>query len=286
MSETRSFCNNASGPSLYGRDNVCIDTKRILDSCRDRDCFEDTKVLLTDFGQEMIEKASSLRVKDTKVVCSDIILDPIQFNKGFYQITVRLYTKLCIEACICLGKTQEIEGVAVTEKKVVLFGGEGNVRIFKSNPTGDFCAPCISADNESYGNPEVVVETVDPIALSVKVVDPCKCAPVNCCTLCCACDMPKVVHSCLNGSLTDYRNGDRELLVSLGFFSVIRIQRPTQLVVSASEYCIPDKECIMADEEDPCSIFSKMAFPISEFCPSQTPSSNHPISVCDCKKSR
>ena len=106
MQENR---NAPLGCNQEQRGTVCIDTKRILDSCRDRDCFEDTKVLLTDFGQEMIEKASSLRVKDTKVVCSDIILDPIQFNKGFYQITVRLYTKLCIEACICLGKISKCQ---------------------------------------------------------------------------------------------------------------------------------------------------------------------------------
>ncbi len=283
MSENRSFCNNNAASALYGRDNVCIDTKRILDSCRDRDCFEDTKVFLTDFGQEIIEKSSSLRVKDTKVVCSNIIVDPIQFNKGFYQITVRLYTKLCLEACICLGKTQEIEGVAVTEKKVVLFGGEGNVRIFKSSTGGDFCAPC-NPPEEGSNCPEVVVETVDPIPLSVKIKEPCSCQP--CCCCCSVHELPESVHSCINGSLCDYRPNERELLVSLGFFSVIRIERPTQLVVNASEYCIPDKECVMTDEEDPCRIFSKMAFPISEFCPSTSPVNGQISPSCDCKKSK
>jgi hypothetical protein len=91
----------------------------------------------------------------------------------------------------------------------------------------------------------------------------------------------------MNGSLCDYRPNDRELVVSLGFFSVIRIERPTQLVVNAAEYCIPDKECVMMDEEDPCKIFSKMAFPISEFCPSTSPVNHqNTISLCDCKKSK
>ena len=91
----------------------------------------------------------------------------------------------------------------------------------------------------------------------------------------------------MNGSLCDYRPTDKELVVSLGFFSVIRIERPAQLVVNATEYCIPDKECVMNDEEDPCKIFSKMAFPISEFCPATTPV-NQPgtISLCDCKKGK
>jgi len=284
MSEARSFCNSGAANShLYGRDNVCIDTMRILDSCRDRDCFEDVPVFLTDFGQEIIEKSSSLRVKDTNVVCANIIVDPIAFNKGFYQITVRSYTKLCIEACICAGKTQELEGIAVTEKKVVLFGGEGNVRTFRSKSGSDFCAPCTPYE-EGSNAPEVVVDTVDPIALSIKIKEPAQC----CCCCCCSVnELPSSVHNCLNGSLCDYRSGDKELVVSLGFFSVIRIERPAQLVVNANEYCIPDKECVMNDEEDPCKIFSKMAFPISEFCPATTPSNQQgTISLCDCKKNK
>ena len=38
------------------KEMICIDTYRILDSCRDKDCFEDVRVFLTDYGQEIIEK--------------------------------------------------------------------------------------------------------------------------------------------------------------------------------------------------------------------------------------
>ena len=41
------------------REAVCIETNRILDSCRDRDCFEDVKVILTDFGSEIIEHTTN-----------------------------------------------------------------------------------------------------------------------------------------------------------------------------------------------------------------------------------
>ncbi len=33
---------------------------------------------------------------------------------------------------MCPGRPQEIEGVAVVDKKVILYGGEGNVSIFRS----------------------------------------------------------------------------------------------------------------------------------------------------------
>lgn len=266
MSDARGFfplgSSNIHSSSGCARDNICIDTMRILDSCRDKDCFEDVQVLISDFGQEIIEKTGSIRVKSTKIVCSNIMIDPIQFNRGFYQVTVRFYTKICFEACLCLGKTQEFEGIAITEKKVVLYGNESNVRTFKSSPTTEFCAPCIEPE-EGSNEPTVVVEAVDPIALSVKTKEKQECC--HCC--CCADDLPERVCACLNNALSDYRDNGKRLYVSLGFFSVVRIERPAQLVVSATEYCIPDKECVMADDDDPCKIFEKMAFPISEFCP-------------------
>ena len=108
--------------------SVSIDSMRILDSCRDKDCFEDTRVFLTDFGEEVICRAGSIRVRSTEVVCCNILTDPVQFNRGFYQVTVRFYVKVVLEACVCGGKSQEIEGVCVCEKKVVLYGSEGSVR--------------------------------------------------------------------------------------------------------------------------------------------------------------
>ena len=41
-------CRNSGGGS---KDMVCLDTYRVLDSCRDKDCFEDVRVYLTAEGQ-------------------------------------------------------------------------------------------------------------------------------------------------------------------------------------------------------------------------------------------
>ena len=40
---------NCSG--THPKESVCIDTYRVIDSCRDKDCFENVKVYLTDFGE-------------------------------------------------------------------------------------------------------------------------------------------------------------------------------------------------------------------------------------------
>lgn len=259
------------------RDMICIDTYRVLDSCRDKDCYEDVKVYLTCCGQEIIERTSVVRAKYAKVLWSYIDIDNVPFNRGFYQLSIKIYVKIVFEACIGPGNMREFDGIAVVEKKVILFGSEGNVSVFKSeSQTNGFCACGIGCQQSRSSNlPIAVLETVDPIILSTKVVEP----TLSCCCQCCCTvdEIPDCVYSQVNGDLTD-DNKANILLVSLGFFSVVRIERPAQYLINAVEYCVPEKECVAPVEDDPCSLFRSMAFPVSEFCP---PSVLPGSSCCD-----
>ena len=159
--------------------------------------------------------------------------------------------------------TKEFEGIAVIDKKVVLYGSESNVNIFKSNANAnDFC-DCPDTICCSKNTPNAVVEVIDPIVLGTRVVekdDPCRC----CC--CCCGDVPETVTYSIDGVLNDCSTDkERYLVVSLGIFSVVRIVRPAQYLINAMEYSVPDKECISSCDNNPCSIFHNMAFPISEF---------------------
>lgn len=240
---------------------VCIETNRILDSCRDRDCFEDVKVLLTSFGNDILEHTTNVRAKNACVAWTYIGIDPVKFNRGFYSVNIKFYIRITFEACLCGGRSQEFEGIAVLEKKVILYGSESNVNIFKSSAdTSDFCAqpePCDAGKNV----PMAIVEVVDPIILNAKVREP----EEPCCRCCCCNDIPSGISARIGGTLDD-SNG-RYLTVSLGIFSVVRIVRPAQYLVHATEYCVPDKECISAEDDDPCAVFRSMAFPTAEFCP-------------------
>ncbi len=244
------------------KEMVCIDTYRILDSCRDKDCFENAKVYLTCFGQEIIERTGTVRAKYAKIVSTYIDIDEVPFNCGFYQLTIKFYVKLILEGCVGAGNIQEFEGISVLEKKVILFGGTGSVHVFKSGngcSSSDTCGKCESATNL----PVAVVEAVDPIVLDVKVVEP----TASCvCHVCCSCcDIPSHVTNCVCGELSD-SSSTNVLTVSLGIFSVIRLERPAQLLVNAAEYCVPEKHCVEAKDNDPCSVFNSMPFPIKEFC--------------------
>lgn len=253
---------------VKGQDMVCIDTHRILDSCRDKDCFEDVVVYLTDFGQEIIEKTSAVRAKSAHVLWAYIDIENVPFNRGFYQLTVKIYTKIVCEACLGPGNVRTFDGLAVVEKKVILFGSEGSVSIFRSEAgCPAFCPSGKCGCTGTTNLPEAVVETVDPIVLSSKVAEP------QHCHYCCSCcdDLPERVCESFCGTLGEYRDSAK-LLVSLGFFTVIRIERPAQYLVAATEYNVPNKECRPAETNDPCSMFRQMSFPVAEF-------SNPPVSL-------
>lgn len=261
MPDTRNCQRDTGGYTK--RENIAIDTYRILDSCKDKDCYEEVKVFLTDFGQEILDKSGSIKVTNTKIVWCDISSEPVRFNRGFYQISIRFFTKVTFEVCTGVGKSQEIEGIAVTEKKVVLYGADGCVNIFRSSDDLDeFCTWGGGGESVSSSKPSVVVEAVDPIALSVHIRDnACHC---QCC--CCPDEIPGKVLSCMHGSICDsYSMGSKILTVSLGFFTVVRVERPIQMIVCGTEYAVPDKICAKAVEDDPCSLFAKMSFPVNEF---------------------
>lgn len=242
---------------------VCIDTYRILDSCRDKDCFEDVRVFLTADGQKILERTGAVRARNAEVVWANIDIDTVPFNRGFYQLYLRLFTKIMCEACICPGNIQEFEGIAVVEKKVILFGGEGNVSVFKSElQNSSFSSSNGCGVKRSTTLPLAVLETVDPIILSSKLVESgrsCRCSSSVSLD-----EIPDPVYAGISGELVDCP-GDWRLLVSLGLFSVVRIERPAQYLVSGVEYSVPEKECVLPPVEDPCSLFKQMAFPTAEF---------------------
>lgn len=263
---------NRNTSSCYGsqdRGAVCIDTHRVLDSCRDRDCFENTRVYLTSQGEEILSGVANVRAQNAKVLWAFVGVDEVPFNCGFYQVTVRYYIHVDLEACQGLGRSQKFGGLAVLEKQVILYGGEGNVTTFSSDPENSYCSPHLN--NRGSNAPVATVETVEPIVLGTKIVE-CGCP----CSASEYIELPEELRCCLDGETRITTDGPR-LYMSFGIFSVIRITRPAQLLVQATDYSVPDKECVMAtNEENPCSVFKNMAFPTSRFRSTMTTTSENP----------
>ncbi|MBR2342936.1 MAG: hypothetical protein IKA64_01625 [Clostridia bacterium] len=281
MHDNRNALGGLSGDC---RSTVCISTNRVLDSCRDRDCFEDARVYLTAYGEEVIASATSVRTKYARTLWAYVGLEEVPFNCGFYQIAVRYYIEVTVEACMGIGRSQTVKGLVVLEKDVILYGGEGGVTSFSSGPYNTFCNMG-DPGSVTTSDPVAVVETVEPVLLGTRVAQ-------DCCTCGCGCDgleVPNEVLQGFDGELVSSTGGCK-LLVSLGIFSVIRIERPAQLLVSATDYSVPDKECdANCGNESPCDLFRSIAFPSARFkgntcCESATDTASERGGGCGCGK--
>lgn len=250
--------NRNAAPSLgCGRDTAYIDTSRILDSCRDKDCFEDVPVYLCEPACELLEHATNVRTKSAEVVASAITVEPVAFNRGFYQVGIRLFIRVVCEICSGIGRSQEVGGISFVDKKVILYGSEGNVNIFKSRATADdFCSDK-NIEVASKNLPTAVLEVVDPVVLGTKVVRADRCTLL---------EFPCAISGMEGDRMLSGRN-NAMIVVSLGIFSVVRIERPAQFLVNGTEYTVPEKECISPSVDDPCSLFKNMAFPVGQFSP-------------------
>ncbi len=232
---------------------VCVHTRKIFDSCRDKDCIEDLRCYPTACSQPYIDNAFSVRPRSAELLYVNVNVEEITFNKGYYTVDVTYFYRI---VCETFPGEHIVKALAIFDKRVMLFGSEGSVKVFSSNPCDGTGITC------GEGMPIGVVESVDPIALHAKIVD------ANCCTVTDAeqrC-IPSLISDAFGEPLV-LTDTARRLYVTLGQFSIIRLERDTQLLIPAYDYCLPDKECEGASQDDPCTLFSKIRFPVEEFFP-------------------
>ena len=107
-------------------------------------------------------------------------------------------------------------------------------------------------------------EVVDPICLSAKVVDSCeKCC---CCGLIDVSCIPNNICRVFDDVIVDNDSGKR-VYVTLGLFTIVRLERDVQLLIPVIDYCIPQGECVATTDNSPCDLFERLRFPTDEFFP-------------------
>ncbi len=245
-------------------DPVCIHTEQIYDSCRDRDCLRDARVYFTNSGQEIINRSINVKIKSAEIIWIYTTVEPVPFNRGFYTVDIKYFIRVKMDAFRGVSCPTEVEGLTTFDKKVILFGSEGNSKVFTSDTN---CAEDIANIWQQNNMPRAIVEVVDPIALAAKVITRDEC----CCD--CGCNgnflaIPENICACFDDEL--YIGDDGKLvLATLGLFTIVRLERNTELLINAVDFCIPDKECSEATENNPCELFGTIRFPIDEFYPPQ-----------------
>lgn len=241
------------------REAVCIHTRKVYDSCRDKECLQDLRVYLTASSQAILESAINVKPQSAKLLWTYIDVEPISYNRGFYTVDVKYFYRVDCDAFSGVGRPRQIHGLATFDKRTVLFGSEGSARIFSS----DYVSNAQDIQNIERTNlPVAVVEVVDPVCLGCKMVDTC-CD--NCSSAVPASDIPADICSCFDEDLVIGGEG-RRLFVTLGQFSIIKLERDIQLLMPAYDFCMPQKECA-GNPDDPCALFQNFRFPVDEFFP-------------------
>lgn len=253
------------------REAVCIHTKKVTDACRDKDCIEDLRVYLTRDCQGILDRCANARARCVELIHTDIQVEAVPFNTGFYTLDITFFYRVVADVTVGNNRPVAVYGLAVFSKRAMLFGGDGSAKVFTDK---DCCKR-----RPGCPAPHAVVEVVDPMVLASSVVESC-----NCCNCCCELpDLPECVLSWFDDELV--LSGEcRRLLVTIGQFSIVRLERDTQLLIPAFDYCIPTKVCSetgnVGGAESPCDIFSRIDFPVDAFFPSRNEPCIQPEDSC------
>ena len=245
------------------RESVCIHTKKIFDSCRDKDCIEDLRFYPTEAALEVLNTSQIIKGGCAELLYVYTDVEPVTFNRGFYSIDMRFFYRVTLQVGTGTPRSTEVEGLCVFDKRCILFGSEGSVKVYTSD--GEITT---QADQ-----PVGVVEAVDPIALSMQITEKDCATPLD--------RIPEVPANILAAFpeelvLTD---SNRLWYATLGQFSLIRLERDSQLVIPVYNYCFPENECVGTTDDDPCTLFGRIRFPVEEFYPPDN------LSTCDSYRS-
>ena len=198
------------------RESVCVHTRKIFDSCRDKDCVEDLRFYPTTAAQEVLSTSQMIKGGTAELLYIYTDVEPVTFNRGFYSIDMRFFYRVTLQVCT--------------------------------------------------GTPRCV-EAVDPIVLDTKATD---CPPTPSCDCGRLMEIPSFIAQSFSGQLVFDDSASRRFYVTLGQFTLVRLERDTQLLIPVYDYCVPQSECPCDAQEDPCGLFRSVAFPVNEFFPPNT----------------
>lgn len=242
-------------------DPVCVDVPRIYDNCGAKDCLRDLTVFFTAEDQGLVESATSVRVTKASVLTSTINVESVAFHRGFYAVDTVFYFAVCCEIYTTNSIPATVTGLATYSKRVVLYGSDANVKTFSSSmpsteiDVSDFdCCPGCPATL-----PTATVQVSCPVTLAAEI------SPVTAPVI--LPFVPENVAQFFEESLV--APATKEILVTLGIFTIVQLTRNVQLMIPSYDFCVPRKEC-EARTDDPCEAFNKIEFPTDSFFPPST----------------
>lgn len=212
-----------------------------------------------------------MRIRSAEIINVFVDVEPVHFNRGYYACDLTFFFLVKFDVfCTPRSKPIQVRGVCFFDKKAILYGSEGNVRVFSNEFSKDDASDPQARPSSNL--PKCVVQCVDPVPLSARICEIRDCCEnVRC--------MPACVCNCVGGEVcTNLQNGDKTVYATIGLFTIIQLIRNVQMLIPVYDFCIPEKQC-SCDEPEPecaCDIFKKIKFPTDEFFPPRAGDN------CDC----
>ena len=112
---------------------LSIHTRKITDSCRDKDCIEDLRVFLTRNSQNTLDTCAGAKVRCAELLYTYIDVEPAAFDGHHYCVDATFYYRILADAVIGTGRPVTLHGVAVFSKRAVLCGEYSKAHIYTSD---------------------------------------------------------------------------------------------------------------------------------------------------------
>ena len=81
---------------------------------------------------DVINRALSVKGGNATLLYVYVDVEPVSFNRGFYTVDMRFFYNVTLQAYLSCPAPVTVEGLCVFDKRAILFGSEGNAKIFSS----------------------------------------------------------------------------------------------------------------------------------------------------------
>ena len=81
---------------------------------------------------DVINRALSVKGGSATLLYVYVDVEPVSFNRGFYTVDMRFFYNVTLQAYLSCPAPVTVEGLCVFDKRAILFGSEGNAKIFSS----------------------------------------------------------------------------------------------------------------------------------------------------------
>jgi len=129
-----------------------------MDSCSERECFEDLQVFFAEKDQIIIDNCVLVRNPAAVLETVNFEVEPIPLQDGCFTVDCAMRFYVSCDAFLSReDRPHRVTGTTYVQKRDILFGGENAARVFSSDGTNTTALPRAS------------IQVAEPVVLSCRL---------------------------------------------------------------------------------------------------------------------